>query len=943
MTNKVTIFIENLPYQVAENINLLQACLSLNMDIPYFCWHPAMGSVGACRQCAVMQYQNEEDTRGRLVMSCMTPVSEGMRISFSNEKAETFRATNIEAIMTNHPHDCPVCEEGGDCHLQDMTLLSGHIKRRYSGTKRTHNNQYLGPFLNHEMNRCIGCYRCVRFYRDYCGGDDLNVFSSKNNIYFGRAEPGILENEFSGNLAEVCPTGVFTDKPFSQHYIRKWDLQSSPSICSHCSIGCNTYVTERGGIIRKINNRYNEEINGHFLCDRGRFAYQHVNHESKLTQIWSRDQKNDQQENQQKKQSQQTHILDEKQAHSQLSQWLNEADAQVIGIGSARSSIENNAALHKLVGASNFYAGIASDELSQLQLLIKAYKSNQLSLVSLKDIEQSDTVLLVGEDVTQTAPRLALSIRQMTKNSGIAKAAKMGIKYWQDEAVRNISQDEKSPLIIINTHETKLADVAKHNLNLAPNKQLELLLEIEAYLTKKDDKTQFSDIAITIANELLAANNPVLITGTHSFDITLLSACLRVSVLLKNQKENSGFYCATSAINALGLSLLAQPDDIDHDLDSLIESIKANPPTLLIIMETDLYRYCAHEKISSFLDKIKHILVIEQILTDTVKMADLVLPAASFAEQHGSWLNNEARLQRAYAVMPASEMRQTPVQWLAQHNSLDDEHNLYRYIQNISPLLQPIMQFYTADKSDFSVARQPMRSSARTAFFANIDVKEYAPKRDEKSNLTFSMEGVAGFRQETLNNGQHKITTPVTGVWSPKWNSNQALSKTLSQTLNNTLSKSSVQDEVDLNLNLDLNLDLNLGFKIFDGLNIQAFEVPVAQIYSPSQPLTNISVCPHHHIYSNDELSDYSSSIQQLRPEPVISLNQKQANDLAIKPGEKLTITSDDYNISLPCLINNTLADQVVLVPFTEFMRLGANKQVLSNHSAGKANGDANE
>ena len=357
-------------------------------------------------------------------------------------------------------------------------------------------------------------------------------------------------------------------------------------------------------------------------------------------------------------------------------------------------------------------------------------------------------------------------------------------------------------------------------------------------------------------------------------------------------------------------------------------------------METDLYRYCSNEKLSECLDTIKHIVVIEHILTDTVKMADLVLPAASFAEQHGSFLNNEARLQRAYAVMPASEMRQPPVQWLAQHNSLDDEQNLYHYIQDISPLLQPIVQFYTADKSDFTVARQPMRSSARTAFFANIDVKEYAPKRDKKSNLTFSMEGVAGFRQQTLNNSQHKITTPVTGVWSPKWNSNQAVNKTLSQTLSNTLNESGVQDEVDLGL--DLNLDLNLGFKIFDGLNTKQSEVPATQIDSPSQPLTNISICPQHHIYTNDELSEYSSSIQQLTPKPVISLNQKQANDLAIKSGENLTITSNNYNISLPWLINNTLADKVVLVPFTEFIRLGANKQVSSNHSAGNANGDAN-
>ena len=120
--------------------------------------------------------------------------------------------------MTNHPHDCPVCEEGGECHLQDMTLMTGHAYRRYRFKKRTFRNQYLGPFITHEMNRCIACYRCVRFYREYAGGRDFDVFAAHNHVYFGRHEDGVLENEFSGNLAEVCPTGVFDDKPFAELY-----------------------------------------------------------------------------------------------------------------------------------------------------------------------------------------------------------------------------------------------------------------------------------------------------------------------------------------------------------------------------------------------------------------------------------------------------------------------------------------------------------------------------------------------------------------------------------------------------------------------------------------------------------------------------------------------------------------------------------------------------
>ena len=228
-----TIHVDGKEYEVNGADNLLEACLSLGLDIPYFCWHPALGSVGACRQCAVKQYQNAEDTRGRLVMSCMTPASDGTFISIDDEEAKQFRESVVEWLMTNHPHDCPVCEEGGNCHLQDMTVMTGHSFRRYRFTKRTHRNQDLGPFISHEMNRCIACYRCVRYYKDYADGTDLGVYGAHDNVYFGRPEDGTLESEFSGNLVEICPTGVFTDKTHSERYNRKWDMQFAPSICSN--------------------------------------------------------------------------------------------------------------------------------------------------------------------------------------------------------------------------------------------------------------------------------------------------------------------------------------------------------------------------------------------------------------------------------------------------------------------------------------------------------------------------------------------------------------------------------------------------------------------------------------------------------------------------------------------------------------------------------------
>ncbi|MFJ2484494.1 2Fe-2S iron-sulfur cluster-binding protein, partial [Pseudomonas sp. NPDC087598] len=147
-----TIHVDGKALEVDGADNLLQACLSLGLDIPYFCWHPALGSVGACRQCAVKQYTDENDTRGRIVMSCMTPATDNTWISIEDEESKAFRASVVEWLMTNHPHDCPVCEEGGHCHLQDMTVMTGHNDRRYRVTKRTHPNHQLGPFISHELN-----------------------------------------------------------------------------------------------------------------------------------------------------------------------------------------------------------------------------------------------------------------------------------------------------------------------------------------------------------------------------------------------------------------------------------------------------------------------------------------------------------------------------------------------------------------------------------------------------------------------------------------------------------------------------------------------------------------------------------------------------------------------------------------------------------------------
>ena len=352
-----TIYIDDRGYKADPKQNLLHACLSLGFNLPYFCWHPALGSVGACRQCAVKQFKDEKDTHGRIVMACMTAAAEGTRISIQDPEAVVFRAAIIEGMMINHPHDCPVCDEGGHCHLQDMTVMTGHDYRRYAFQKRTFRNQYLGPFVNHEMNRCIQCYRCVRFYREYADGRDFNVFGLRDQVYFGRQADGVLENEFSGNLVEVCPTGVFTDKTLKQHYTRKWDLQMAPSVCVHCGLGCNTTPGERYGRLRQIVTRYSREVNGYFLCDRGRYGYEFVNGEYRIRQArLTRDNH--------------PRNITKAEVIERLAPLLAEG-RQVIGIGSPRASLESNFLLRTLVGRERFYAGVSDDQFRLISTMIE--------------------------------------------------------------------------------------------------------------------------------------------------------------------------------------------------------------------------------------------------------------------------------------------------------------------------------------------------------------------------------------------------------------------------------------------------------------------------------------------------------------------------------------------------------------------------------------------
>lgn len=536
------IHIDGTTVEVDSADNLLQACLSLGIDVPYFCYHPALGSVGSCRQCAVKQYQSKEDMeagRGRLVMSCMVAPGDDMYISVTDDEAKAFRKSMVELLMINHPHDCPTCEEGGHCHLQDMTYMSGHSRRRYRFTKRTHHNQELGPFIAHEMNRCIACYRCVRFYKDYAGGEDLGVYGSNERVYFGRDKDGQFESEFSGNLTEVCPTGVFTDKTHSERYNRKWDMQYAPSICHGCSAGCNISPGERYGELRRIENRYNGEVNRYFLCDRGRFGYGYVNREDRPTQALE--------------------LINDKHVKINIDYALDETikrikDKKVIGIGSPRASLETNFALKNMVGFDSFSTGLNHQQQALVNKCIEVLSTEGIYNPGMADIESHDAVLVLGEDITQTSSRVALSIRQAAKNEAIKMAAATKTQSWLAEPVKRIGQGVQSPVYIIDVIQTKLEDISKVSVVATPEDITKLGFKVtDAIANLANDLAQIADaqraqqnadeasdpmqaLAQQIAYDLIQADKPLVVSGTSLSSTALIEAAAQITQALTQKR-----------------------------------------------------------------------------------------------------------------------------------------------------------------------------------------------------------------------------------------------------------------------------------------------------------------------------------------------------------------------------------------------------------------------
>lgn len=872
-----TIHVDGKQHEVNGADNLLQACLSLGLDIPYFCWHPALGSVGACRQCAVKQYRDDSDKQGRIVMSCMTPASSGTYISIDDEEAKAFRGAVVEFLMTNHPHDCPVCEEGGHCHLQDMTVMTGHHSRHYRFEKRTHLNQDLGPFIGHEMNRCISCYRCVRYYKDYAGGTDLGVYGSAANVYFGRNEPGTLESEFSGNLAEVCPTGVFTDKTHSERYTRKWDMQFSPSICSGCAVGCNVSPGERYGEIRRIENRYHGDLNGYFLCDRGRFGYGYTNRKDRPREALVQGQ-----------------AAVRADAIAQGQALLK--NARRIGIGSPRASVEANYALRELVGAENFYDGHSLHEGELVQLALKIVKDGPVPAATIEQIENADAVFILGEDPTATAPRLALAVRQAARGKARELGEAKKVAEWQVIALADLMQRERYPVFIASLDATRLDDIATDSHRAAPEDLARLGFAVAHALDASapavaglDAKT--AALAQRIAETLAKAKRPLVMSGIGAGNEAVLRAAANVAWALRAKNAQTALALSLPEANSFGLALLqARP------LAQALTRMQAGEVDVAVVLENDLYRRAPKAQLDQALSAVKQLIAVDHQSTPTTQRAQLVLPAATVFEADGTFVNYEGRAQRYFQVFDPTYYDasiQVIESWRLV-SALDDHRwqvldDITRACAGSVPTLAGITEAAPAASfriDGMKVAREPHRYSGRTAMRANQSVHEPRQPQDADTALSFSMEGY---------NGVGSLDRPpelMPYAWSPGWNSPQAWNK--------------FQDEVGGSLRGG-----DPGKRLFGAGGHQGYFSQVPAPFAARSDAYRVLALPQH--FGGEELSSRAEPIAKRSEAAFVAISAVDAERSGVKT--QATLNLDGMLCQLPVRISASLPAGTVAVP----------------------------
>ena len=632
-TKLVNLTIDNLEITAPEGTLIVDAAKLAGIDIPVFCYHPKMEPVGMCRMCLVdvgmpMRDRDTGETimeKGKpkiqfgreLQTGCTVSVSEGMVVVGYTEKVKKGRQDILEFLLSSHPLDCPICDKGGECPLQNLTIGYGSGESRFDLEEKQHLAKHvpLGDLIWLDRERCIQCARCTRFQDEIV---DQPVIGFQNR---GRklqivtfSEPG-FDSYWSGNTSDICPVGALTTADF-RFGARPWEMQASASVCNQGSVNCNiTFNTRReaksGGdlVIKRAMPRQNEEVNEVWLCDKGRFAYTSVKKDDRLTQPLIRE----------------GETLVEttwEKALDLVAEKAKEAGKEMVSLVGGRLSNEDYFNINQLTahlgGKSLLNSEMAGGDLvSQVGL---GTGSN------IADMGQGDAILIVASDLEEEAPLFWLRVKQ---------AAERGAE-----------------VIIANARETRADRFAKYKIRIAFGQETAVILSMAG--AKEGIAVEFlaDDAKVKAAAKVFSeANNAVIYYGSDGLGLSgseeLSKACaFLLSETKHTGRPNNGLVAVWNKANLQGAwDMGFRPSEtLAADLkNAKFAYVVGNDPASKDILEKSL--------------KDTDFVVVQDVrLSETAEIADVVLPAQVYTEREGTYTSAERRVQRFYPAVPAPEM-----------------------------------------------------------------------------------------------------------------------------------------------------------------------------------------------------------------------------------------------------------------------------------------------
>jgi NADH-quinone oxidoreductase subunit G len=636
--NFVTFEIDGREVSAPEGDMLVDAAKYGDVEIPYFCYEPKLGApVGACRMCLV-----EIEGIPKLQTGCSTPVRDGMVVNTKSDRVQQAQNAIVEFLLINHPLDCPVCDKGGECPLQDISYGWGAGRSRFIDPKRHFKKPLeLSPLIAIDRERCILCYRCVRFSQEISEDEQLVLLERGDHTFVGTHDAHPYVDRFSGNIIELCPVGALTSTPY-RFRARPWDIEDSGSVCTFCPSQCNIKFTVRDDAkVMRVLARDNDHVDDGWLCDKGRFGYEIVHSPERILEPMVRD------GGYLRQVSWERAISD---AVSGLRRF-GESTAALLG---GETTNEEGYLTQRLVREALGSRHIDSRSGAVLDSRqATALGSPQLS-VATDDIDHAGAVVVIGCDLVEDSPILDLRVRKAARRNGaevVCASTRPGALDQNASSVLRFSPSGSEAML--GCLALALAEQTGRNPTRVACDDL-------AELARRAG-TSVDDVRSTA--QLLAENAPVVILwserlchGPRSAQTVaaLLAVCEALGV---SETEASGLIEIPQGTNARGLRDvgcvpnlgvgLTELDRPGKGSSEIAASVGADLSALLLLHCDPVRTYPDRAAWQRALDSANLVVCFSDFVTESVEQyADVVFPAESYAEKEGTLTHPDGRLQR---------------------------------------------------------------------------------------------------------------------------------------------------------------------------------------------------------------------------------------------------------------------------------------------------------